>query len=119
MLNHQIDVAQWGAFFDGISRRIGEDPAYATARVFTVRPGEVEGEQEAAWERLFGITWEPDEDTITVALDGLDHRIDTPRVIWSDEPVGESVRRVIVISRDEGRDEIVFRPEADMDALRE
>ncbi len=118
MLNHKIELAQWGAFFDNISRHIGEEPAYSTARVFVVRPGDIEGEEEEAWERLLGLTWEPNEDTITVALDGLDHRIENPRVIWSDEPVGGAVRRIIIISADEGRDEIVFRPLEDMETMR-
>lgn len=118
MLNHKIDLAQWGAFFDDLSRRIGEEPAYATARVFAVRPDEVEGEQEEAWERLVGITWEPDTDTITVALDGLDHRIRTPREVWSDEPVGEAVRHVMIHGPGDQRDEVVFRRLDEMEALR-
>ena len=109
MLNHHLDRAEWGAFFDGLSRHVADTPSYATARVFTIRPGEVEGEQEEAWRRLVGVTWEPREDTITVALDGLDHRIERPNDVWADEPTPRLVRRFVVVGPGGRRDEIELR----------
>lgn len=107
MSNHRIDRAQWGAFFDDLSRHVDDTPTDATARVFAVRREDYSGEREDAWGRVTGVTWESKKGTVTVALDGRDHRIEGPRDAWVDGPEAGQARRVVIYGPGEGRDGIV------------
>lgn len=106
MLDTRIDPRTWPAFFDGL---LDETPDHASADVRVVRDGEVEGEEEEAWTRFLGATYEPRTDTLTVALDGLDHRITDLREVWAEHGPGGHVHRVVVLGPEGARDEVTFR----------
>ncbi len=78
----KLEREDWGPFLDYISK------------IFKGREAETEtaslalGEQvEAKWLPLIGLTYDPKDDVIDFALDGLDHLIHKPREVYVDEGV--------------------------------
>lgn len=113
MLNRCVGRSQWGALFDRITAGHADVPGQATARLQVDRPagdGPREGSaHDGAWRPFVGVSWDPEEDTITVALEGLDHAIRGPLVLWADaDPRGE-VRRLLVLGGPGHRDEVAFK----------
>ena len=51
---------------------------------------------QAEWLPLIGITYDPNDDVVEVALDGLDHMIHRPREIYMDNEVGRLTSLEIV-----------------------
>ena len=51
---------------------------------------------QAEWLPLIGITYDPNDDVVEVALDGLDHVIHRPREICMDNEVGSLTSLEIV-----------------------
>ena len=78
----EIPRARWEQFFDGASKMLGA----ATTKVEVASLGL--GDRIAAdWVNLVGITYEPKRDTLTVAVEGLQHRIEHPRSIHVDRDI--------------------------------
>lgn len=75
----QLERSRWRDFFDAASRAAG-------ARKVTVEVTGLDlGDRIAAdHATLTGITYEPQDDTLTVFLQGLEHRIRQPRSIHVD-----------------------------------
>jgi Family of unknown function (DUF5335) len=46
---------------------------------------QLDDEIEAEWLPLIGITYDPKDDIIEVALEGVDHVINKPREVWVDK----------------------------------
>ena len=51
---------------------------------------------QAEWLPLIGITYDPNDDVVEVALDGLDHMIYRPREIYMDNEFGSLTSLEIV-----------------------
>lgn len=90
----EIPRAQWQPFFDAASKLLGNRPTKVEVTGLGI------GDRVAAdWIELIGITYEPKEDTLTVAVEGLQHRIAQPRHIHAERDVGHIASVEIV---DEG-----------------
>jgi hypothetical protein len=113
MLNHRIERADWGAFFDRLTAGHPDVPGQATARLQVHRPdgdaSRADVAHDRAWRPFVGVTWAPAQDTITVALDGLDHRIEDPLVVWADDSPDGSVRRLVILGARGRRDVVAFK----------
>ena len=110
MLNRCVERALWGAFLDRLTAGHADVPGQATARLQVDRPaGHGGAEHDGAWLPFVGVAWDPVRDMITVALEGLDHEVVTPHVVWADDSPGGSVRRLLVLGPAGHRDEVSFK----------
>jgi hypothetical protein len=83
MAIRKVDKKEWRAFLDGVSKAL--QGARAEIEVLSLALGD---QLEAEWLPLLGMTYEPREDVVEVALEGVDHMIWKPREIYVDEGVG-------------------------------
>jgi hypothetical protein len=77
MTARKLDKKQWKPFFDGISKVLGAKQA--EIEVLSLDLGD---QIEAEWLPLLGITYDPKDDLIEVALEGVDHLIPKPQEVW-------------------------------------
>jgi hypothetical protein len=83
MTAQKIDQAEWQTFFDAISKSlIG---IRAEIEVASLALGD---QIEAEWLPLLGIAYDPKDDVLEIALDGLDHLIPRPRELYADSDAG-------------------------------
>lgn len=91
----EIPRAQWRQFFDAASRQLGARPTKVEVTGLGL------GDQIAAdWVDLVGVTYEPKDDTFTVAVEGLQHRIEHPRSIHVERDV-QHIGSIEVIGPDD------------------
>lgn len=113
MLNRCVERAQWAPLFDRITAGHADVPGQATARLQVGRPVGDDPSQgsahDGAWLPFVGVSWNPDENTITVALEGLNHSIRGPLVLWADTALRGEVRRLLVLGGPGHRDEVTFK----------
>ena len=113
MLNRCLERALWGPFFDHLTAGHADVPGQATARLQVDRPigdgPRVGLAHDGAWLPFVGVAWDPVRDTITVALEGLDHEVVNPHVVWADNSLSGSVRRLLVLGPAGHRDEVTFK----------
>src|SRR6195256_5713413 len=100
MTTHKLDKKQWRPFFDGVSRLL--EGKQAEIEVASLLLGD---QIEAEWLPLVGIAYDPKDDLVEVALEGLDHLIHHPREIYVDDDVGGLLAIEIVTT--DGVSEIV------------
>jgi hypothetical protein len=83
MAAQKIDRAEWHTFFDTISKALTGMRAEIEVASLTL------GDQiEAEWLPLLGIAYDPKDDVLEIALDGLDHLIPRPRELYAASGVG-------------------------------
>jgi hypothetical protein len=76
----KLEKSQWGAYFDRMSKAlIGKR---AEIEVTSLKIGD---KIEAEWVPLHGISYDPKNDVIDIAVEGLDHRIQHPREVYVEE----------------------------------
>lgn len=123
MLNSYVERSQWGPFFDRLTRGHGAVPGQATARLTVIRPeagaypsdeaGERANDADLAhdgvWLPFNGVRWDEEAGAITVALEGLEHRIRSPLVVWAHVNMGGAVRSLNILGGPGCRDEVTFR----------
>jgi Family of unknown function (DUF5335) len=80
MTIRKLDKTNWRAFFDRLSKL--PEGKQAEIEVASLALGD---QVEAEWLPLLGITYDPKDDLVEVALDGVDHMIPKPREIHVDE----------------------------------
>jgi hypothetical protein len=98
-----LSKSEWSGFFENLSRTL--QGKQAEIEVLSLKLGD---EIEAEWLPLLGITYDPHNDLVEVALQDVDHMIRTPRDIYVDVgPVG--VLTIEVTSADDTREIIRFR----------
>ena len=97
----KLEKSQWQIYFDRISK------------ILTGKRAEIEvaslklGDQiEAEWLPLLGITYDPKDDIIEIALEGVDHLIPKPREVYVEQEGLELSSLEIVDA--EGVRQIVF-----------
>jgi hypothetical protein len=94
MAVRKLDKAEWRPYFDRISKAVIGKRAEIEVASLTI------GDQiEAEWLPLIGIVYDPKDDRLEIALDGLDHLIPHPREIYVDE-TGILLTSLEVIDRD-------------------
>lgn len=91
----QLARSRWQEFFDSASRSAGA--RQATVEVTGLQLGDRIAADHAAFT---GISYEPHDDTLTVFLQGLEHRIRQPRAVHVDVD-GVALRSIEVIDVDE------------------
>jgi hypothetical protein len=83
MTIRKLEKPEWRPFLDILSRLL--EAKEAEIEVASLKLGD---QIEAEWLPLIGITYDPKNDIIEVALEGHDHIIRKPRKIYLDDDVG-------------------------------
>jgi hypothetical protein len=98
----QLEKSQWRAYFDRMSKTlVGKR---AEIEVASLKLGD---QIEAEWLPLLGISYDPKNDIIEIALEGVDHLIHKPREIYVEQEGlelsslevidAEGVRQIVVL----------------------
>jgi hypothetical protein len=84
MTARKLDKTEWRPFFDRVSKLlIGK---HAEVKIASLSLGD---QIEAEWLPLVGIAYDPKDDLVEVALEGMDHMIRKPREIYVEGgPIG-------------------------------
>ena len=89
----QIDKSAWAEFFDSFTTSLPGKQAEVEVASLDL------GDQIAAsWLPFIGIAYDPKNDLIEVALEGLDHMIRKPQEVYVDHEVGSLVSLQIINS---------------------
>ena len=83
MTTRKLEKTQWRSFFDGLSKIL--DAKQAEIEVASLKLG---NQVQAEWLQFYGITYDPEDDLVEVALEGIDHLIRKPREISIESGVG-------------------------------
>src|SRR3977135_3472863 len=100
MTTRKLDKKQWRPFFDGVSKLL--QGKQAEIEVASLSLG---AQVEAEWLPLLGIAYDPKDDLVEIALEGLDHMIPRPREIYVED--GPGVIESLEIIDSDGRRQIV------------
>src|SRR3977135_4679987 len=76
-MTRKLEKAQWRPFLDTVSKLL--EAKEAEIEVASLKLGD---QVQAEWLPLIGIAYDPNDDFVEVALDGLDHMIHRPREIY-------------------------------------
>jgi Family of unknown function (DUF5335) len=100
MAVQKLDKAQWRVFCDRVSKALVGNRA--EIEIASLALG---SQVEAEWLPLLGIAYDPKDDIIEIALEGLDHMVHRPREMYVDlgpdgltslEVIdGDDVRRIV------------------------
>ncbi|WP_026607158.1 DUF5335 domain-containing protein [Methylocapsa acidiphila] len=83
MTARKLEKANWGPFLDHLSKSL------AGARVEIEASSLPLGKHvQAEWLPLIGLTYDPKDDIVELALEGLDHLIHKPRDIYVEDATG-------------------------------
>ena len=80
MTVRKLDKANWHAFFDFISKIL--EGKQVEIEVTSLALGD---QVEAEWLPLLGLVYDPKDDLVEVALEGVDHMIPKPREIYVED----------------------------------
>jgi hypothetical protein len=83
MTIRRLEKPEWRPFLDAISKLL--EAKEAEIEVASLDLGD---QVQAEWLPLLGISYDPNDDVVEVALDGLDHIIHSPREIYLDIGAG-------------------------------
>lgn len=87
----QIDKSEWTVFLDGLSKTLPGKRAEVEIASLEL------GDQIAVdWLPLLGIVYDPKNDLIEIALEGVDHMIRAPREVYVDLDVGSMISLEVV-----------------------
>ncbi len=91
MSTQRIDKSEWADFFDGFTKALPGKRAEVEVASLDL------GDQIAAdWLPFVGITYDPKDDLIEIALEGLDHMIRRPQEVHVDYDVGSLISLEVV-----------------------
>jgi hypothetical protein len=99
----KLEKSRWRAYFDRMSEALVGKRAEIV--VASLKLGD---EIEAEWLPLIGISYDPRNDVISIALEGLEHLIHKPREVWVEEQ-GLELSSLEVIDADGARQIVVLR----------
>lgn len=103
MTIRKLDRREWKSYFDRISKELEAEEA--EIEVVSLGLGD---QIEAEWLPLLGISHDPKEDVLDVALEDLDHIIEKPREIYVDEK-GYGIDSLEVVDADGARQIVKLR----------
>jgi hypothetical protein len=103
MTVRKLDKKQWRPFFDGVSKLL--EGKRAEIEVASLSFGD---QIEAEWLPLLGIAYDPKDDVVEVALEGMDHLIRHPQEIYVDEDVG-GLMAIEIVTTDDVRELVKLR----------
>jgi hypothetical protein len=87
MTVRKLENAEWHGYFDRVSKPL--PGKRAELGVVSLALGD---QIEAEWVPMLGIVYDPKDNMLEIALDGLDHLISEPREIYVDEGAGGLIR---------------------------
>jgi hypothetical protein len=91
MTVRKLDKSEWRPFFDGVSKIL--EGTRVEIEVASLRLGD---QIEAEWLPFIGITYDPKDDILEVALEDVDHMVNHPREIHVDEAAGDFIAIAVV-----------------------
>jgi hypothetical protein len=103
MTTRKLEKAEWRRFLDRISKLL--EAKEVEIQVTSLGLG---GQVEAEWLPLIGITYDPGDDLVEVALEGLDHMIRGPRDIYVESGTG-ALASIEIIDADGVKQIVRFR----------
>ena len=95
MTTRKLEKKQWRSFFDRVSTTL--EGKEAEIEIASLRLGD---QVQAEWLPLLGIAYDPHDDIVEVALEGLDHLIHKPRAI-SVEGGPEGITALEIVGADD------------------
>lgn len=95
MTTRKLEKVEWRSFLDNLSKLL--EAKEAEVEVASLRLGV---QVQAEWLPLIGITYDPKDDVVEVALEGLDHLIRSPREIYIENDAGALASMEIVDAGD-------------------
>jgi hypothetical protein len=99
----QLEKSQWRAYFDRMSKAlVGKR---AEIEVASLKLGD---QTAAEWLPLLGISYDPKNDLIKIALDGVDHLIHKAREVYVEEN-GLELSSLEVVDAEGARQIVVLR----------
>jgi hypothetical protein len=99
----KLDKPLWRPYFDRVSKAL--TGKRAEIEVVSLKLGD---QVEAEWLPLLGIAYDPKDDLIEVALEGLDHMIRNPLEVWI-EGEGLDLSAIEVVDADGVRRIVMLR----------
>jgi len=94
MAIRKLERKEWRPHFDALSKLLGAK--LGQVEVASLKLGD---HAETKWVPLLGITYDPHDDVVDVALDGVDHLIEKPRAIYADN-VGAQTMSLEIVDAD-------------------
>ena len=103
MAPRKLDKAEWHRFLDGMTKALKGKRAELEVDSLVL------GSQiEAEWLPLLGIAYDPKDDIVEIALEGLDHLIPKPRELYVD--IGaDGLTSLNIIARDDTQQIVKLR----------
>ena len=80
----KLEKSEWSAFLNRFDK--GLSAAQAEIEVTSLNLGD---QIQAEWVALIGIVYDPKDDIVEVAVEGLDHMVHRPRDLYVEEDEGE------------------------------
>lgn len=103
MSDEVIEKSQWEFFCNRLSRQL--EGAHAEVEVASLNIGD---QIQAQWVPLLGVAYDPKDDIVEIALDGLDHIVREPGAL-SVQREGATIASLAVESRSGERHIVRFR----------
>jgi hypothetical protein len=103
MTVRKLERTEWRTFFDRLSKTLKD--SRAEIEIGSLALGQ---QVQANWLPLIGLAYDLKDDTVEVALEGLDHLIERPRDFFLDED-GGAVSSLEIIDADNARQIIKFK----------
>jgi hypothetical protein len=98
----KLEKTEWRPFFDRLSKTL--EGNRAEIEIGSLSLGQ---HVEANWAPLIGLAYDPKDDIVEVALEGMDHLIEKPRDFFLEEEAGV-VSSLEIISADNVRQIVKF-----------
>jgi hypothetical protein len=103
-MTEKLDKSTWKPFLEQLSESIG---AGKHVLIEIASPALV-AQIEADWVPLLGMAYDPKDDLVELALEGLDHLIHGPKEIYA-ETGTEGLQSLDIIDRDEVHHIVLFK----------
>lgn len=93
MAIEQVDRQLWQAYFDRMSKQLSGKSAEIDVEALQI------GSQiEAEWVPLLGISYDPANNALSVAVEGLNHMIYKPQSVYVDVELGQLASMEVIDS---------------------
>jgi hypothetical protein len=103
MTTRKLDKKEWRTFLDGVDAVL--EGKEAEIEVTSLRLGD---QVQAKWLPLIGIVYDPNDDIVEVALEGLDHLISKPLEIYVEDGA-EGIMALEIVDADGERQIVRLR----------